>query len=118
MVLIGLKDRQDIVKVIAYLVEIHHKNETVASVMRRFHISAEEYRMCCDLAVPAIAQGNMKGRYTAVRNANKAMRSDIEALYQQVKNDEGKAAAGVRMLHKNWCEHGQNVIYGKNEDDA
>ena len=112
MVLLNLKDQQDIVRVIEYLVEIHQKNNTVEDVMKKFGIGLDEYRMCCNLAMPALAQGNMKGRFTSVSRMNKAMRSDIRALYAAVKEEESPAADGVRLLHETWCQRGQNVVYG------
>lgn len=117
MLLLNLKDQQEIVRVIQYLVEIHQKSNTVADVMQRFNLTPEQYRMCCNLAVPALAQGNMKGRFTAVSKINKSMRREIDELYQRVKGEPGTAADGVRLLHKNWCERDHNVVYGKNEDE-
>lgn len=113
MVLIGLKDQQDIVKVIEYLVEIHQKNNTVADVMKRFSLTPEQYRMCCNLAVPALAQGNIKGRFTAVSKTNKAMRNEIKALYELAKDGEGPLADAVRQMYEKYCLHVQNVVYGK-----
>lgn len=116
MQLLGLKDRRDIVAVIEYLVEIHQKDNTVEDVMDRFCLTPEEYRMCCDLAMPALRQGNMKGRFTAVSRINKAMRRDIKALYKEVQSDPGKAAAGVEMLYGTYCGHYGGVVYGKVSD--
>ena len=118
MQLLGLKDRRDIVAVIDYLVEIHQKNDTVEDVMEKFGLSPEEYRMCCDLAMPALRQGNIKGRFTAVSRINKAIRRDIKALYKEVQSDPGKAAAGVEMLWGTYCTHSCGVVFGKaNESD-
>ena len=118
MQLLGLKDRRDIVAVIDYLVEIHQKNDTVEDVMEKFGLSPEEYRMCCDLAMPALRQGNLKGRFTAVSRINKAIRRDIKALYKEVQSDPGKAAAGVEMLWGTYCTHTCGVVFGKvNESD-
>lgn len=117
MYLLNLKDQRDIVQVIEYLVEIHRKNKTVAHVMEKFHLTADQYRMCCNLAMPAIAQGNMKGRFTVVRGINKAMREDIKVLYDAVKDDDGKAAAGVRRLYETYCHREQNVVWGSAEDE-
>ena len=58
MQLLNLKDQRDIARVIEYLVEVNTKNSTVADVMERFRLTPEEYRMCSNLAVPALAQGN------------------------------------------------------------
>ena len=118
MVLLGLKEQREIVAVIEYLLETHLKNNTVADVMKRFGITMEQYWMCSNFAKPAIAQGNIKGSYTAVKNANRNMRSDIATLYELVKDDtESVAAAGVRKLYQDWCEHKPSAVYGKNEDD-
>ena len=110
MYLLNLKDQRDIVQVIEYLVEIHRKNKTVAHVMEKFHLTADQYRMCCNLAMPALAQGNMKGRFTVVRGINKAMREDIKVLYEAVKDDDGKAAAAcagctrpIATGSRTWC---------------
>jgi len=116
MQLLNLKDQRDIVKVVEYLVEIHQKDNTVGDVMRRFGLGIDEYRMCCNLAVPALRQGNIKGRFTAVSRTNKAMRKDIKALYAAVKDEEGPAADGVRRLFRSYCGQAQNVVYG--EDDG
>ena len=118
MYLLNLKDQRDIVKVIDYLVETHRKNNTVAEVMEKFHLTPDQYRMCCNLAVPALAQGNMKGRFAVVRGINKAMREDINLLYEAVKGDDGKAAAGVRRLYETYCHREQNVVWGSAEDDG
>lgn len=112
MRLLSLKDQRDIVRVIDYLVEIHRKDNTVEDVMRRFGISYDEYQMCSNLAIPALAQGNMKGRYSVVRGVNRAMREDIKVLYEAVKDDDGKAAAGVRALWEAYCHREQNAVYG------
>jgi len=116
MRLLGLKDQQDIVRVIEHLVETHRKSNTVADVMQRFHLTLDEYRMCCNLAMPALAQGNMKGRFTAVSATCKAMRRNIKALYESVKDEEGTAADGVRLLYETYCTHHGNVVYGTAED--
>ena len=116
MYLLNLKDQRDIVKVIEYLVEIHQKNNTVGDVMKRFGITADEYRMCSNLAIPAIAQGNLKGRYTAVSRTNKAMRRDIKALYELAKDGGGPLEKGVKLMYETYCLHTQNVVYGQNKD--
>lgn len=119
MYLLNLKDQRDIVKVIEYLVETHQKNNTVEDMMKRFGLSVEQYRMCCNLAVPALAQGNMKGRYTATRNLYRKLRGDVAALYEAVKDEEGPAAEGVRRLYQDWCvPKPSSVVFGKNEDDG
>ena len=118
MQLLGLKDRRDIVAVIDYLVEIHQKNDTVEDVMEKFGLSPEEYRMCCDLAMPALRQGNIKGRFTAVSRINKAIRRDIKALYKEVQSDPEKAAAGVEMLWGTYCAHTCGAVYGKRDGDG
>ncbi len=116
MVLLNLTDQRRIAEVIEYLVEIHQKDNTVEDVMDRFCLTPEEYRMCCNLAMPALRQGNMKGRFTAVSRANKAMRRDIKALYKEVQRDSGKAAAGVEVLYGTYCGHYGGVVYGKVND--
>jgi hypothetical protein len=113
MQLLGLKDQRDIVAVIDYLVEIHQKDNTVEAVMERFGLSPDEYRMCCNLAMPALRQGNIKGRFTAVSRMNKAMRRDIKALYKEVQSDPEKAAAGVEMLWWTYCTHSCGAVFGK-----
>ena len=118
MVLLNLKDQQDIVRVIEYLVEIHQKDNTVEDVMEKFGLSPEEYRMCCNLAMPALRQGNMKGRFTAVSRANKAIRRDIKALYKEVQSNPEKAAAGVEMLWGTYCTHSCGAVYGKRDGDG
>ena len=118
MPLLGLVDQKRIAEVIDYLVEIHQKDNTVEDVMERFGLSPEEYRMCCNLAMPALRQGNIKGRFTAVSRMNKAMRRDIKALYKEVQSDPEKAAAGVEMLWGTYCTHTCGVVFGKvNESD-
>lgn len=117
MVLLNLKDQQDIVRVIEYLVEIHQKDNTVEDVMEKFGLSPEEYRMCCNLAMPALRQGNVKGRFTAVSRANKAIRRDIKALYKEVQSNPEKAAAGVEMLWGTYCTHSCGAVYGKRDGD-
>ena len=117
MTLLNLQEQREIVKVIEYLVAIHQKNNTVEDVMERFGLSYEQYSMCCNLAMPALRQGNMKGRFTAVSKTNKAMRKELKALYERVKDDGGLAAAGVREMYRNWCVKPQNVVYGKQEDN-
>lgn len=118
MQLLGLTDQKRIAEVIDYLVEIHQKDNTVEDVMERFGLSPEEYRMCCNLAMPALRQGNIKGRFTAVSRVNKAMRRDIKALYKEVQKEPGKAAAGVEMLWGTYCTHTCGVVFGKvNESD-
>ena len=112
MQLLGLKDQRDIVAVIDYLVEIHQKNDTVEDVMEKFGLTPEEYRMCCNLAMPALRQGNVKGRFTAISRTNKAMRRDIRALYKEVQRDSEKAAAGVEMLWGTYCTHTCGAVYG------
>ena len=119
MNVLELKDQRRIVKVIEYLVETQQRNTTVGDVMRRFGLTAEEYRMCSNLAVPALAQGNINIRFKAVRDVNRAMRRDLETLNGAVKDEEGVAAEGVRLMYNTWCaRHRQNVVYGKAEDDA
>lgn len=118
MVLLNLKDQQDIVRVIEYLVEIHQKDNTVEDVMERFGLSLEEYRMCCNLAMPALRQGNIKGRFTAVSKQNKAMRRDIKALYKEVQSDPEKAAPGVEMLFGMYCTHSCGAVFGKADDNT
>jgi hypothetical protein len=83
--------------------------------MEKFGLSPEEYRMCCNLAMPALRQGNIKGRFTAVSRVNKAMRRDIKALYKEVQSDPGKAAAGVEMLWGTYCTHTCGAVYGKRD---
>jgi hypothetical protein len=118
MQLLGLKDRRDIVAVIEYLVEIHQKDNTVEDVMDKFCLTPEEYRMCCDLAMPALRQGNMKSRFTAVNRINRAIRRDIKALYKEVQSDPEKAAVGVEMLWGTYCTHACGAVFGKaNESD-
>lgn len=118
MQLLGLKDRRDIVAVIDYLVEIHQKNDTVEDVMEKFGLSPEEYRMCCDLAMPALRQGNIKGRFTAVSRTNKAMRKGVKALYEMAKDGDGPLEKAVKLMYETYCLHTQNVVYGQNKDDA
>ena len=113
MQLLGLVDQKRIAEVIDYLVEIHQKDNTVEDVMERFGLSPEEYRMCCNLAMPALRQGNIKGRFTAVSRMNKAMRRDIKALYKEVQSDPEKAAAGVEMLWGTYCTHTCGAVFGK-----
>lgn len=117
MQLLSLKDQQEIVKVIEWLTETHLKEDTVGDVMRRFRLSPEEYRMCSNLAVPALAQGNMKGRFKAVSKQSKAMRRDIRALYEAVKDEEGLAADGVRKLFHAYCPQAQNVVFACAQDE-
>ena len=112
MKLLDLKDRRDIVAVIEYLVEIHQKDNTVGDVMERFHLTPDEYRMCCDLAMPALRQGNMKGRFTAVSRVNRAMRKAIKALYEDVQENPEKAVQGVKVLWESYCGHACAVVYG------
>ena len=112
MQLLGLKDQRDIVEVIDYLVEIHQKSDTVEEVMAKFALTPEEYRMCCNLAMPALRQGNVKGRFTAVLRMNRAMKRDIKALYKEVQQDREKAAAGVEMLFGTYCTHTCGAVYG------
>ena len=114
----NLKDQRDIARVIEYLVEVNTKNSTVADVMERFRLTPEEYRMCSNLAVPALAQGNMKGRFMVVSRMNKAMRKDVKALYEAVKDEEGLAAEGVRMLYAAWCTKPQSAVYGHDDGEA
>lgn len=118
MQLLGLKDQKEIAAVIDYLVEIHQKSDTVEDVMEKFGLTPEEYRMCCNLAMPALRQGNVKGRFTAVRRMNKAMKRDIKALYKEVQKDPEKAAAGVEMLWGTYCTHACGAVYGKREGDG
>ena len=113
MQLLGLTDQRRIAEVIDYLVEIHQKDNTVEDVMERFGLSPEEYRMCCNLAMPALRQGNIKGRFTAVSRINKAMRRDIKALYKEVQREPQKAAAGVEMLWGTYCTHMCGAVFGK-----
>lgn len=115
MKLLNLKDQRDIVKVMEYLIEIQQKSNTVEDVMKRFGLGMDEYRMCCNLAVPALAQGNIRGRFTAVSRTNKDMRRDIRALYKEVKEDGGIAASGVRRLYEKYCDRSQHVVYGSAE---
>lgn len=118
MYLLNLKDQRDIVKVIEYLVEIHQKDNTVEDVMERFGLTCDQYRMCCNLAMPALAQGNIKGRFTAVSKLNKSMRRDIKALYKEVRSDPGKAAAGVETLWGTYCTRMCGAVYGKRDEDG
>lgn len=117
MTLLNLKEQRDIVAVINYLLEIRQKNNTVADVLKRFHLTFDEYRMCCNLAMPALALGNMSSRYTNIRRANKAMREDIKALCELADGEEGPLADGIRALHDKWCNHQGNVVYGSAEDE-
>lgn len=112
MQLLGLNDRRRIVAVVEYLVEINQTNDTVGDVMEKFALTPEEYRMCCDLAMPALRMGNMKGRFTAVSRINKAMRKDIKALYRAVKQEPGKAAGGVERLFETYCTHSCGAVFG------
>ena len=116
--MLSLRDQDEILKVIRYLVEIHQKPVTVADVMRRFGLTADQYRMCSNLAVPALAKENMDGRFTAVKNVNKRMRREIKALYEAVKDEDGLAADGVRKLYRDYCDHGQNVVYGSENEEG
>lgn len=117
MQLLELKDQRKIEAVIEYLVEIHQKSDTVEDVMIRFGLTPEEYRMCCNLAMPALRQGNMKGRFTAVSRINKAMRRDIKALYREAQLDREKAAPGLEMLFATYCTHNYGAIYGRRDDE-
>lgn len=117
MYLLNLKEQQDIVRVIEYLVEVHQKNNTVGEVMERFHLTTDEYRMCCNLAMPALRQGNMKGRFTAVSQQNKRMRKDLRVLYEMADSEDGPLADGVRRMYEVYCTNSQNVVYGKRDDD-
>ena len=118
MYLLNLKDQRDIVKVIEYLVEIHQKDNTVEDVMERFGLTCDQYRMCSNLAVPALAQGNIKGRFKAVSLTNKAMRREIKALYELAKDGDGPIEKGVKLMYETYCLHTQNVVYGQNKDDT
>ena len=117
MVLLNLKDQNDIKTVSEYLVETNKKSTTVGQIMKKFGISLDEYRMCCNLAVPALARANVEGRYTALRNVNKAMREDIKALYETLKDEDGPGAEGIRMLYNTWCDHSQSVVWGRADDE-
>lgn len=114
--MLNLKEQRDIVAVIEYLVEIHQKSNTVDEVMRKFRLSLDEYRMCCNLAMPALAQGNMKGRFTAVSRTNKAMRQDIKRMYEAVQDMDGPGVECVRMLYDTYCARSQNVVYGSADE--
>lgn len=117
MQLLGLKDQREIVEVIRYLVEIYQKNDTVEDVMEKFRLSAEEYRMCCNLAVPALAVQNVKGRYRAVRKIYGQMRKDLKLLNEAVKDEDSAGARGVRMMMQTYCpQHTSNAVYGQAED--
>ena len=116
MLLLNLKEQREIVAVIEYLVEIHHKNNTVEDVMNRFGLSYEEYQMCCNLAMPALAQGNMKGRFTSVSRTNKWMREDIKRMYEAVKDQEGPGVECLKTLYEDYCVRGQNVVFGEKEE--
>lgn len=115
MQLLNLKDQQDIVKVIEYLVEIHQKNNTVDDVMKTFGLSVDEYRMCCNLAMPALRQGNMKGRYTALRQTNRKIRKDIKALYELAQWDNGPLAMGVKALYDDYVERRSRAVFASAE---
>ena len=55
MIEIDRKDRQRIVRAIEYLVE-HGDNKTVDDMLKQCGITFEEYRVICDIAMPAIRQ--------------------------------------------------------------
>lgn len=118
MVLLNLKDQRDIAAVIEYLVEIHHKNNTVEDVMKKFGLSLDQYRMCCNLAMPALSQGNMKGRFTAVSRTNRYMRKDIKRMYEAVKDQEGPGVECLKMLYEDYCVRAQSVVYGSSEEEG
>jgi len=116
MRLLNLKEQRDIVTVIDYLVETHQKNNTVGDVLKMFSLTPDEYRMCCNLAMPALRLGNMKGRFAAARCANKAMRKDIKDLYERVKAEQSEGADAIRRLYETYCTHKTNVVYGSAKD--
>ena len=118
MVLLNLKDQRDIVKVIEYLVEINQTSTTVEDVMQRFGLSMDEYRMCCNLGMPALTQENMKGRYDAVRTVNRSMRKDIVALYEAVKDEDNVAARGVKLLWEKYCHRESVATFGGMKGEA
>ena len=55
MIDIDIKDRQRIVRVIEYLVE-HGDNRTVERLCKECGVTFQEYRVICDIAMPAIRQ--------------------------------------------------------------
>lgn len=112
-----MKDQRDIVAVIEYLVEIHHKKNTVEDVMNKFGLTLDQYRMCCNLAMPALSQGNMKGRFTSVSRTNRYMRKDIKRMYEAVKDQEGPGVECLKMLYEEYCTRAQSVVYGSAEED-
>ena len=109
MVLLNLKEQHEIIEVIEYLIFIHRKSVTVEDVMKRFGLSFDQYRMCCNLGAPALAEANKNGRFTTVSRANKSMRNDIKELYYALSDDDhSKAADGVRALYRSWCNREGN----------
>ena len=117
MTLLSLMEQRRIANVINYLIEIHQKSDTVEDVMQKFGLTLDEYRMCCNLGMPALAMRNMQGRFEAVRSANKSMRRDIKALYDALKDEDGPGAEGIRMLYDAHCSHGSGVVYGTAQDE-
>lgn len=118
MRLLNLKEQREIVEVINYLLEIQTKNVTVAELMEKFGISFDEYRMCCNLAKPAMMQGNMAAQYNNMRKVCTAMRKAINEAWEAVQGTQGPAADAVRKLYETHVYNGGSVVYGKSEDES
>lgn len=118
MRLLNLKEQREIVEVINYLLEIQTKNVTVAQLMEKFGISFDEYRMCCNLAKPAMMQGNMAGQYNNMRKLYAAVLADVRAAYNEVKDLEGPGADAVRRMYDAHVDRSIGVVYGKSEDES
>ena len=115
---LDISEQNEILRVIDYLVETQNTGTTVQQVMDRFGLTVDEYRMCSNLAMPALKQGNLEGRLNAVRKIYKTMRRDIKDAYGKLdEKDDGGAARVVRRMYRAYCDRSQAVVYAEDEGE-
>ena len=72
MVQIGYADRKKIAEVIDFLID-HDNDCTVDELLSKFKIEFEDYRMICDLALPALRARSDASKYKQSSRAYKGM---------------------------------------------
>ena len=106
MIDIDIKDRQRIVRVVEYLVE-HGDNRTVERLCNECGVTFGEYRVICDIAMPAIRQhadviihkhraAFYKGRYYRKLNAAEELLKKYQDGGKIDESDLHLLAAGER----------------------
>lgn len=83
MVKLTKEDAKELVEFMEYLMD-NESSITVEKLMKKYDISFEEYRLLCDLTMPAIRRknelSNMKARATYYKTARNKYRDKLEKV--------------------------------------